>query len=167
MLTELQVTIGHFILGCFIVTSVCSQLQGLRDALDQVTMEKSSILSQLTIQRDEMTSLTNQLAEQQQRMVTMTAAKDQMSTELYSCQQSLVSYGVVTFDWMLIVTQYNNQKCIDRKVCNVYPYMLCVTLLAMCYIICQYMLCLTLQVSISILYVTMGTSIGDDIQSAT
>jgi len=68
------------------------QLQGLRDALDQVTMEKNSILSQLTIQRDEMTSLTNQLVEQQQRMVTMTAAKDQMSVDLSSCQQSLVSY---------------------------------------------------------------------------
>ena len=54
-------------------------------------MEKSSILSQLTVQRDEMTSLTNQLAEQQQRMVAMTMGKDQMSTELYSCQQSLVS----------------------------------------------------------------------------
>lgn len=54
-------------------------------------MEKNSILSQLTMQRDEMTSLTNQLAEQQQRMVTMTAAKDEMSRELYSCQQSLVS----------------------------------------------------------------------------
>lgn len=48
-------------------------------------------MSQLTMQRDEMTSLTNQLAEQQQRMVTMTAAKDEMSRELYSCQQSLVS----------------------------------------------------------------------------
>ena len=71
--------------------NVSFQLQGLRDALDQVTMEKSSILSQLTVQRDEMTSLTNQLAGQQQRMVTMTTAKDQMSTELYSCQQSLVS----------------------------------------------------------------------------
>ena len=67
---------------------VLFQLQGLRDALDQVTMEKSSILSQLTVQRDEMTSLTNQLTEQQQRMVAMTTAKD---TELYSCQQSLVS----------------------------------------------------------------------------
>ena len=58
-------------------------------------MEKNSILSQLTIQRDEMTSLTNQLAEQQQRIVTMTAEKDQMSRDLYSCQQSLVSYTQV------------------------------------------------------------------------
>ena len=84
------------------------QLQGLRDALDQVTMEKSSILSQLTLQRDEMTSLTNQLAEQQERMVAMTTAKDQMSTELYSCQQSLVSdanpelcYSLVIF-WLCV-----------------------------------------------------------------
>ena len=73
---------------------MCYQLQGLRDALDQVTMEKSSILTQLTIQRDEMTSLTNQLAEQQQRMVTITSAKDHMGAELHSCQHSLVSEHV-------------------------------------------------------------------------
>ena len=66
------------------------QLQGLRDALDQVTMEKNSVLSQLALQRDEMSSLANQLAEQQQRLVTMTADKDHLSSELYSCQQSLV-----------------------------------------------------------------------------
>ena len=74
-----------------VVQKLFFQLQGLRDALDQVTMEKSSVLTQLTVQRDEMTSLTNQLAEQQQRMVVMTTAKDQTSAELYSCKQSLVS----------------------------------------------------------------------------
>lgn len=79
-----------------IVQKLLFQLQGLRDALDQVTMEKSSILTQLTVQRDEMTSLANQLAEQQQRMVAMTTAKDQMSAELYSCQQSLVSDPIMT-----------------------------------------------------------------------
>lgn len=89
-LTELQVCDR---LVYLLVVQVLCQLQGLRDALDQVTMEKSSILSQLTLQRDEMTSLTNQLAEQQERIVAMTTAKDQMSTELYSCQQSLVSDG--------------------------------------------------------------------------
>ena len=62
-------------------------------------MEKSSILTQLTVQRDEMTSLTNQLAEQQQRMVVMTTAKDQMSAELYSCQQSLVSDLIMTVSY--------------------------------------------------------------------
>ncbi|XP_065901263.1 paramyosin-like isoform X2 [Dysidea avara] len=65
------------------------QLQGLRDALDQVTMEKNSVLSQLALQRDEMSSLANQLAEQQQRLVAITADKDHLSSELYSCQQSL------------------------------------------------------------------------------
>ena len=74
------------------------QLQGLRDALDQVTMEKNSVLSQLALQRDEMSSLANQLAEQQQRLVAITADKDHLSSELYSCQQSLV--GVVIITWL-------------------------------------------------------------------
>ena len=71
------------------------QLQGLRDALDQVTMEKNSVLSQLALQRDEMSSLANQLAEQQQRLVSMTAEKDHLSSELCSCQQSLVGVVIV------------------------------------------------------------------------
>jgi len=72
------------------------QLQGLRDALDQVTMEKNSVLSQLSLQRDEMSSIANQLAEQQQRLVATTADKDHLSSELYSCQQSLVGVIIVT-----------------------------------------------------------------------
>ena len=72
-------------------------------------MEKNSVLSQLAIQRDEMTHLANQLAEQQQRMVTMTTAKDHMSSELYSCQQSLVSDNIIaTFDWLLGIVDNNH-----------------------------------------------------------